>query len=276
MSVVTASAIVIAVAAGAIAAMLLVRRRAPDGSYFEDGDRAAGVFGVLATGFAVLAGFVVFLAFQSYDTARSGAEAEARIVAQQFETVQFLPTPARERLSGELVCCARSVVHLEWPRMESGTLNDAQRNPWGLALFRSLRGTEPRSASEQAAFSKYLDQRSDREDARSDRTHGGEGVIPAPLWIVLLLTAAILFVFMLFFADSGERAFVQATMMGGVAVLVSSLLLLLWFLDHPFHAGLGSLRPVAMERTLGLLAQEAKVAGGVEPPCDASGSRTPA
>jgi hypothetical protein len=275
MSVLLASVIIIGVAACAIAAMLLVRRRAPDGSYFEDGDRAAGVFGVLATGFAVLAGFVVFLAFESYDTSRSGAEQEARIVAQQFETVQFLPAPARERLAGELVCYARSVVHLEWPRMESGTLDDAP-NPWGVAVFRSLRGTEPRSATEQAAFSKYLDERTDREDARSDRTHGGEGVIPAPLWIVLFLSAAILFVFMLFFADSGERAFVQATMMGGVAVLVSSLLLLLWFLDNPFHGGTGSLQPVAMERTLDLLKVEARVAGGVELPCDAAGSPTPA
>ena len=48
--------------------MLLVRRTAPDGSYFQDGDRAAGVFGVLSTGFAILLGFVVFLAFSSYDT----------------------------------------------------------------------------------------------------------------------------------------------------------------------------------------------------------------
>jgi hypothetical protein len=275
MSVVWASVIVTSVAACAVAAMLLVRRRAPEGSYFADGDRAAGVFGVLATGFAVLAGFVVFLAFESYDTARSGAETEARTVAQQFETVQFLPSPARERLSGELVCYARNVVHEEWPRMTSGTLDD-RPNPWGVAVFRSLRGTEPRAASEQAAFSKYLDQRSDREDARSDRTHGGEGVIPAPLWIVLLLSAAILFAYMLFFADSAERAFVQATMMGGVAVLVTSLMLLLWFLDNPYHGGTGSLKPVAMERTIELLKQEARVAGGVDPPCDATGSRAPA
>ena len=154
--------------------------------------------------------------------------------------------------------------------MGSGTVGDAP-NPWGLALFRSLRATEPRTASEQAAFSKYLDERSEREDARAQRTHGGEGVIPAPLWIVLFLSAGILFVFMLFFADSGERAFVQATMMGGVAVLVSSLLLLLWFLDNPFHGDVGALRPVAMERTLDLLHQEAAVVGGVDPPCDASG-----
>jgi hypothetical protein len=84
MNLLWAGLIVLGVAALAIAAMLLVRRRAPEGSYFEDGDRASGVFGVLATGFAVLIGFVVFLAFESFDTSRSGAEAEARTVVQQF------------------------------------------------------------------------------------------------------------------------------------------------------------------------------------------------
>ena len=79
----------------AIAAMLLVRRGAPDGSYFHDGDRAAGVFGVLATGFAVLLGFVVFLAFASYDAARAGAETEAFTVAEQVETAQFFPQRRR-------------------------------------------------------------------------------------------------------------------------------------------------------------------------------------
>src|SRR4051794_32168880 len=168
--------------------MLLVRRGAPRGSYFADGDRAAGVFGVLATGFAVLVGFVVFLAFESFDTSRSGAETEARTVAHQFETLQFLPSPTRQELTGDLVCYARSVVHSEWPQMESGKLGNAP-NEWGVALFRSLRTAQPRTATEQAAFAKYLDERSDREDARADRAHGAEGVIPAPLWIVLFLSA---------------------------------------------------------------------------------------
>jgi hypothetical protein len=35
------------------------------------------VFGVLATGFAVLLGLVVVLAFTSYDESRTGAETEA-------------------------------------------------------------------------------------------------------------------------------------------------------------------------------------------------------
>jgi len=61
MSLAVAILIVVAATGIAITVMLWVRRKAPDGSYFNDGDRAAGVFGVLATGFAVLVGFVVFL-----------------------------------------------------------------------------------------------------------------------------------------------------------------------------------------------------------------------
>jgi Protein of unknown function (DUF4239) len=270
-SIFLAAGIVIGTAALAITAMLLVRRRAPAGSYFEDGDRAAGVFGVLATGFAILAGFVVFLAFESFDTARSGAETEARTVAHQFETVQFLPSPTREQLSGELVCYARSVVFQEWPEMEAGKLGNAP-NEWGIALFRSLRKVQPRTATEEAAFAKYLDERSDREDARADRAHGAEGTIPAPLWIVLFLSAGMLFVFMLLFADSAEPRFVQATMMGGVAVLVSSLLLLLGFLDNPYQGSLGTLKPSAMTNTLNLLHKEATLVGGVAPQCDRAGA----
>ena len=274
MSLVWAGLIIVVVTALAITVMLLVRSRAPAGSRFEDGDRAAGVFGVLATGFAVLLGFVVFLAFESFDTSRSGAETEAQIVTQQFETAQFFPVAVRARLSGELVCYARTVIHQEWPKMESGTLGDIV-NPWGVATFRTLKTVEPKSASEQAAYAKWLDQRSDRENARSDRTHGAEGVIPVPLWIVLLLSAVTIFVFMLFFADSAEGVGVQATMMGGVAIVISSTLLLLWFLDHPYHAGVGSLRPVAMERAIRVLDQEAAVVGGkLTIPCDERGIPT--
>src|SRR6185369_9624702 len=109
--------LIIVVSAGlAIGAMLWVRRKAPRGSYFNDGDRAAGVFGVLATGFAVLLGFVVFLAFTSYDAARAGAETEARIVAQQVETAQLLPADVVEPLTADLVCYARSVAGVQWER----------------------------------------------------------------------------------------------------------------------------------------------------------------
>ena len=87
----------------AVAAMLLARRRAPAGSWFQDGDRAAGVFGVLATGFSVLLGFIIFLAFQAYDDTRAGAESEATTVAQMVQTAQLMPAGSSQELTGELI-----------------------------------------------------------------------------------------------------------------------------------------------------------------------------
>jgi Protein of unknown function (DUF4239) len=262
------------VTAVTVAAMLLVRRRAPEGSYFSDGDRASGVFGVLATGFSVLLGFIIFLAFTSYDQSRSGAETEALVVAQQVETAQFFPADTGGELTGELICYARSVVNGEWERMEAGTQEDAI-NPWAVELFRTLEGVEPSSASEQSAYDKWLDQTSAREEGRLDRIHGAVGVIPTPLWIVLFFISIVIFVYMLFFADSGERALTQALLMGSVTAVIVLMLLLLGFLDSPFQSGVGGLQPVAMERTLDIVDQALDAVGSdVSIPCDAGGIRS--
>ena len=267
------SALVIAVtAAFGVTAMLLVRRGAPEGSRFVDGDRASGVFGVLATGFSVLLGFVVFLAFESYDQSRAGAEQEALVLSQQVETAQFLGTPAAAKLTGQLVCYGRSVVYAEWPRAESGAQGD-EINPWGVKLFLTFKTVQPKTPSEQAAYGKWIDQTSDREAARIDRIHGAVGVIPSPLWVALLLISVVVFIFMLFFADPGEGAVAQAVLMGSVATVVASMLLLIAFLDSPFHSGVGGVRPVAMERTLRIVDEALGAVGGrAQLPCDMHGT----
>jgi hypothetical protein len=276
MKLVWAALIIVGASGIAVAAMLLVRRNAPDGGYFNDGDRASGVFGVLATGFSVLLGFIVFLTFETYDGARGGAEVEALTVAQQVETAQFFPAEVVGELSGELVCYARSVVHLEWPQMEAGTIGE-QISPWGAELFRTLKTVQPETASEQAAYGKWLDQTSAREQARIGRIHGALGVIPTPLWVLLGFVFVVIVVYMLFFADSGERAVVQALLMASVVTTIVAMLLLLRFFDHPYAPGVGSLRPVAMERTIVLIDQQLRAADRSEPPpCNASGELAPA
>jgi hypothetical protein len=262
----------VAAASAAATVMLLVRRGAPEGSYFADGDRAAGVFGVIATGFSVLLGLIVFLAFESYDQSRTGAEAEARLVAQQFETAQFLPLAVRRDLGHELVCYSRYAVSA-WPRLASANDDTVETaNPWSVALFRTLRVTKPRSPTEQSAYDKWLDLTADREEARSDRIHGAVGVIPGSLWIVLLFITVVIFVFMLFFADSAERAVVQAMMAGAVIAVIVATLLLIRFLDDPFRGGFGGLKPVAMERAQGILDMQRRIVGDTATlPCNANG-----
>lgn len=254
-----------------VAAMLWVRRRAPEGSYFTDGDRASGVFGVLATGFSLLLGFIIFLAFSSYDESRRGAEAEATIVAQQVQTAQFLPEDVGLELTGELSCYARSVAGTEWDALNAGNLGDAI-NPWGAELFRTISTVEPATDTEQSAYDRWMDQTADREQARIARVHGAEGIIPGPLWLALFVIAGVIFAYMLFFADRAEGAATQGMLMGSVTVVITLLLLLLVFFDHPHGSGVGRLQPTAMERTLRLIDVQLEVADlSVTPPCDEHG-----
>ena len=228
------------------------------------------MFGALATGFSVLLGFIVFLAFSSYDESKTGAETEALVVVQQFETAQFLPPAAGRQLSGELICYGRSVVGQEWPRMQTRAETGAV-NPWGLAMFRTMKGVQPTTATEQSAYDRWLDQTSTREEARRDRVHASEGVIPAALWRVLYFIAAVIVVYMLFFADSGERAGTQGLLMGSlVAVMVATLLLSI--LDNPYRPGVSELRPVAMRQILELIDQARDALGQNDPlPCNTQG-----
>jgi hypothetical protein len=226
---------------------------------------------VLAGGFAIFAGFIIFLAFTTYDQSRTGAETEALTVFQQFETAELLPATVRPRLTGELVCYGRSVVHQEWRQMEDGRGGDTI-NPWGLALFQSLRLVNPRSATEEAAYGKWLDQTSDREEARRDRLHGAEGVTPVSIWLVLLLIAGVVFAFMLFFADSGEGVRSQAMLMGSATTVIVLTLAAINALNSPYRPGLGRIEPVAMERTLRMLDRaRALLNERAALPCDARG-----
>lgn len=272
MNVFLGALVVVGVAAISIALMLLVRRRAPEGSFFSDGDRASGVFGVLATGFSLLLGFIIFLAFDSYDQSRSGAETEATILVQQVETAQYMPKAISTQLTGELVCYARSVVGPEWGALEQGTLGDAI-NPWGAKMFQTLKTADPKTDAEQSAYDRWMSQTEDRQQARVARVHGAEGIIPTPLWLVLAVISAVIFLYMLFFADRGERAKTQALLMGSVTVVITLLLLLLVFFNHPHGEGVGRLQPTAMERSLRQIDAELAVVGlDLKPPCDANGT----
>ena len=140
-------------------------------------------------------------------------------------------------------------------------------------MFFTISDVDPRTVTQQSAYDRWMSQTAEREQARIDRVHGAEGIIPLPLWLVLLVISGVIFAYMLFFADRAEGAVTQAMLMGSVTVVIAFLLLLLTFFDHPHGHGVGRLQPTAMERTLRLIDTQLEVAGlTVAPPCDDNGN----
>jgi hypothetical protein len=159
--------------------------------------------------------------------------------------------------------------------MRAGTQGDSI-NPWSVAMFKTLRTVQPRSASQQSAYDKWLDQTSTREEARRDRIHGAAGVLPVTLWIALFFIAIVIFAYTLFFADSGEGPVTQAMLMGSVVAAITVMMLLLYSLDHPFQSGVGGLNPTAMKRSLVMVDAATRAVGAkVQLPCDALGRALP-
>jgi hypothetical protein len=90
--------------------------------------------------------------------------------------------------------------------------------------FEDVSGPEDhqsRTSSQQTAYDHWLAHTDDREQGRSDRLHGAVGIIPGPLWFVLLFISVVIFAYALFFADSGERAKSQAMLMGSVVAVLT-------------------------------------------------------
>ena len=143
-------------------------------------------------------------------------------------------------------------------------------------MFRTLKTVDPQTATEQAAYDQWLDQTVRPRAGPHDRVHGAVGVIPTPLWVVLFFIAVVIFVYMLFFADSGERAVVQALLMGSVVVVdhrdAPAAAVPRQSLPAPASAGC---EPVAMERTLRLIDQAAGVVGQWTSRCRATRAGSP-
>jgi hypothetical protein len=263
--------IVLAVAA-TVTLMLLVRHFvAPAGGFFTDSDRAAGVFGVTGTGFAVLLAFVIFLSFSSYDRARDKASVEAVAITQLYRTARLFAPETRRQLHGELICYARAVIDDEWKTMRDGHESPLVEG-WLARIERTIDGVQLNGVKQRVAYDAWFQRANERREGRRGRLAEAEPFVPTLVWLALFLGGALIITYMCFYADKAEPALVQALMMGVVTTMAVAGLLVVRFLDRPYSGASGSVKPTVMTMTLEGMERLSRVPGlRAAPPCNDSG-----
>jgi hypothetical protein len=262
--------IVVALDVAMAIAILVIRRRAPDGSYFRDSQRAAGAFAVGGTIFAVIVGFVFLLAFQSYQNARNDSQSEALAALALFNVAEHFPQPVQGRLQGGVICYARAVINDEWPAMadeRSSPLVDA----WAFRLDTTFDRFDPRGSAESDAAQNWFEQSDALDTGRRGRLAEASRVVPTTIWILLLLAGFAVIGFVLLFADIGERPISQVALVVAVATAVAASLLTVNFVDRPYGDHDGAITPIAMRRALATIEHEQRAVGRTEPHCDEVG-----
>src|SRR3954453_2918446 len=110
-----AALIILGAAALSVAAMLVVRRAAPAGSYFKDVVPAGAMYTVIGTAYMVILAFVFLVAFESYHAAKSEAQNEATATLAMFHAVQPLSSKTRNQLQGQVCWTPPGAMTKEGP-----------------------------------------------------------------------------------------------------------------------------------------------------------------
>ncbi len=262
--------VVLGTAAVVISILAILRRR--EGGYWEDPGRAGGVLGAARSPFAVILAFVILVAFQGFNAARTGAQEEASATRLLYKSAALLPSPARDNLHANLICYARAVIALDWPAMGAGG-SSVRVDDLEAQIDDSLPAIHATTPVQQAAVGNLLDGAITRDRGRDARLSEAQGRLPEPVWIVILLGGATVLTYVLLFADRRERFVGQAVMVGSVTVIIVGGFVLAYFLTHPYRNEAGSLRPAAMTRTLEELEHDREFTAGVGAPllCTAKG-----
>jgi hypothetical protein len=244
-----AALIILGAAAVSAAGMLIVRRRAPEGTYFEDPIPAGAVYTVAGTAYMVIVAFVFFIAFESYGGAKADAEEEATATLAMFHVAGSFSRDDRALLEEQVVCYAREVISKGWPAMREGKGSPAV-DARVTALERSGEGVQLSGAKQVAAYDHWFALNEERRKGRQGRIGEASPLVPPVVWLILIIGAVVVIAAVGLFADRREGPVTQAAMIAAVAIIVTSGLVLVRFLDNPYEGKSGSIKPTAMERAL--------------------------
>jgi Protein of unknown function (DUF4239) len=271
MSLVGMAASVIGVAAVCVAVLWVARRSPWNERFAREVREHDEAFEFLGVAYAVLLAFVVFSAYTSYNDAKAGAEAEAEAILELSRTVEAFSPDQLERLEGSLICYGRAVIHDAWPAMQDED-DSLLVNDWGTRFRQQVLQIQTDSFVQQASFRQLLAEQDKRIEGRRTRLAEAVRTVPEPLWFVLLLGALLTIGWVILGSSRRGTFLVQAAVVASVAAMVASVLLLVWFLDHPFAEESGGIRPTEMEHTLETIAEEAEGQHvEVAPPCTPEG-----
>ena len=153
------------------------------------------VFAFIGSGYGVLLGILVFLALQNYNDAEESAATEASAVISEYRIVQVLPPDARRNVQRSMYCYAQIIINEEWPTLEEGGRAPTEPGDlWSRRAWRELGGMPTNTPTLAETYQVAIDTWAERAEARDARLVFAGPSIPASVWVVVYLGAAVVVV----------------------------------------------------------------------------------
>ncbi|MGC1322011.1 MAG: DUF4239 domain-containing protein [Candidatus Udaeobacter sp.] len=211
--------------------LYLVRRKYSAEVLKENHEVAAIIFNAFGLFYGVLVAFVVFVTWSGYDDATKNLQMEASEALDIFHTASAFPDSPRKIIQQGLRNYVTEVYNDEVPKMAVG---DLQLYSGGAHnSLRELFGqVDASTIPNRELYGESLRCLNNLAQYRRMRIFAGNDTVPPVIWLVLLVGGVIAVSYTFFFGMKNIRAQYLITMT--LTVTVTSILFLVYVLDHPF------------------------------------------
>jgi hypothetical protein len=222
--------VVVIPTAVAMAAQVLIRKWAGVDKLARNNEIAGFKFATVGVIYAVLLAFVVIAVWEKFSDAQNAVTEEAGAIAalHHFTEGKEAETVAMQAALSKYLTTA---IDDEWPAMgregESPATDHALDTLYQAAIALNRSGSM--GTASMAEIFRLVDEVT---AARRVRLHLATGLVPNVIWIALFMGALLTVGFTLFFGS--ENPVAQVSMTGVLSVLVTTGLVVILSIDHPF------------------------------------------
>ena len=215
----------------ALFGVYLVRKTYSADVLKENHEVAAIIFNAFGLFYGVMVAFVVFATWNGYDEATKNLQLEASEALDIFHSAESFPDPANKIIQQGLRDYVASVYNDEVQRMSQGEIGVYSGGAHASlrTLFSQMDAT---SIPNRELYAESLRCLNNLAQYRRMRIFAGNDTVPPVIWLVLLVGGVFAVSYTFFFGMKNIKA--QYLLTTTLTVMISSILSLIYVLDHPF------------------------------------------
>jgi hypothetical protein len=222
--------VVIIPTAIAMAAQLSIRRWVGVDKLVRNNEIAGFKFATVGVIYAVLLAFVVIAVWEKFSQAQDAVTEEAGAIAALHHFTEG-KEPATAAMQAAIAKYLRATIDDEWPAMAREGESPATDHALD-ALYQATIALNQSGTMGTASMAEIFRLVDEVTAARRVRLHLATGLVPNVIWIALFMGALLTVGFTLFFGS--ENPVAQVSMTGVLSVLVTTGLVVILSIDHPF------------------------------------------
>lgn len=228
-----ATVLAVAVAGGG---QLYIHRRFRETDFVQHNEVGGFIVAIVGTLYAVLLGFLTIVIWQHFSETQTQVSRESAAAADAWHTAVGLPYKIRTRIRQDLFSYANILIDKEWPAMRRGGFTFQA----DIVVMDAMAATGTYNPANYKEFTAQLatqQQLSALHDERVRRLANNGTAVSWFEWVVLYIGGICVVGFCWLFGLRNTR--VHLLMTSTVAILIASMLVLLFELQYPFRSSVG-------------------------------------